>query len=74
MESVRSVISLEAMILTDQMYFNYFCRGTPSDFFFQIIFNCDSWFQRIRHSTLFLKILFHFISQCISVPYLESGL
>ena len=32
----------------DQIYFIYFCRWSPSDYFCHIVFHSDHWFQRKR--------------------------
>ena len=38
---------MAAIFLTDQISSSFlFCRGSPSDHLFQIIFNSDHWFQR----------------------------
>ena len=40
--------------LTDQIYFSYLARRSPSDYFYQIILNSDKWFQN-RRSSKFLS-------------------
>ena len=35
------------VFLTDQISFSYFCRGSPNNHFYQIIFNSDHWFQKM---------------------------
>ena len=40
---------IAAMFPTDQIYFSYFGRGAPGNYFYQIISNSDNVFQRRRH-------------------------
>ena len=59
---------LAVMFLTDQICFSYFCRGSPSDYFYQIILNSDHRSQSRRSS----KFCFHNKPRLLAVMFLTN--